>query len=88
MIKYLYNYLIIGYIFDFNTSISKMDIDRLRSWPSNDEINDAVRIAHENANSFSNLLHMRRKSKNSHMTIDFLAFEANNQSENEEVSQI
>ncbi|KAF0538301.1 hypothetical protein F8M41_007985 [Gigaspora margarita] len=36
-----------------------MDIDKLRNWPSNDEINDAIRIAYKNANSFSNLLHMQ-----------------------------
>jgi hypothetical protein len=40
-----------------------MDIDRLRSWPSDDEIDDAIRIAHENANAFTNLLHMRKQLK-------------------------
>ncbi len=42
-----------------------MDIDRLRSWPSDDEIDDAIRIAHENANAFTKLLHMRKQSKDS-----------------------
>ncbi|CAG8683763.1 3468_t:CDS:2, partial [Dentiscutata erythropus] len=48
-----------GYIFDFNTSILEIDIDKLRNWPSNDEINDAIRIVYKNANSFSNLLNIK-----------------------------
>ncbi|CAG8745743.1 19486_t:CDS:10, partial [Dentiscutata erythropus] len=72
-----------GYIFDFNTSISEIDIDKLQNWLSNDEINDAIRIAYENANLFSNLLHMCKKLKDSYMEIDCLTFETNNQPESE-----
>ncbi|CAG8649117.1 16749_t:CDS:2, partial [Cetraspora pellucida] len=83
----VYNKLNYSYTFDFGTCISEIDIDRLRSWPSNDEIDDAIRIAYENANAFINLLHMRKKSKISYAMADYLMHETNNQSENKEVFQ-
>ena len=36
----------------------------MRSWPSDDDINDAIRIASENAKEFSNFLQMKKQSKN------------------------
>jgi hypothetical protein len=48
--------LIISYIFDFDTCVSDINIEILRSWPSDDDINDAIRIAFENAKVFSNFL--------------------------------
>ncbi|CAG8800005.1 24730_t:CDS:2, partial [Gigaspora margarita] len=41
------------------------------------------KIVYENANSFSNLLHVRKKLKNSYMKIDFLISETNNQPKSE-----
>jgi len=85
-IKY---YIIIGYIFDFDTCISDMDIDKLRSWPSDDEINDAIRIAHENADAFTKLLNMHKQLKNNTIS-DVLTPEANDnnsQLKNDEILQ-
>ena len=55
---FIFYLLIIGYIFDFDTCISDINIEILRSWPSDDDINDAIRIASENANNFANILKM------------------------------
>src|SRR6266498_3456136 len=85
-IKY---YIIIGYIFDFDTCISDMDIDKLRSWPSDDEINDAIRITHENADAFTKLLNMHKQLKNNTIS-DVLTPEANDnnsQLKNDEILQ-
>ncbi|GBC50768.2 hypothetical protein GLOIN_2v1766724 [Rhizophagus irregularis DAOM 181602=DAOM 197198] len=57
-----------GYIFDFDTCISDINIEILRSWPSDDDINDAIRIASENAKEFSNFLQMKKQSKNTSYT--------------------
>ena len=38
----------------------------MRSWPSDDEINDAIRIASENAKEFSNFLQMKKQLKNNY----------------------
>lgn len=63
----------------------------MRNWPSDDEINDAVRIAYENANAFADLLQMKKQLKNS--SADSLIPEFtetnmnNNQLENEKISQ-
>ncbi|UZO29193.1 uncharacterized protein OCT59_022679 [Rhizophagus irregularis] len=59
---------IIRYIFDFDTCISDINIEILRSWPSDDDINDAIRIASENAKEFSNFLQMKKQSKNTSYT--------------------
>lgn len=40
----------------------------MRSWPSDDDINDAIRIASENAKEFSNFLQMKKQSKNTSYT--------------------
>jgi len=81
--------LIIGYIFDLDPCISDMNIDKLRSWPSNDEIDDAIRIAHENANAFTKLLYMCKQLKNSCNTVIIPETDDNNQLENEQMpSQI
>ncbi|CAG8689251.1 8667_t:CDS:2 [Rhizophagus irregularis] len=37
-------------------------------WPSDDDINDAIRIASENAKEFSNFLQMKKQSKNTSYT--------------------
>ena len=60
----------------------------MRSWPSDDEIDDAIRIAHENANAFTKLLHMRKQSKNNYNPIIITETNDLNQSENEKISQI
>src|SRR5579859_8066507 len=89
-INNLFNY-IVGYIFDFDTCISDINIDELRNWPSDDEINDAVRIAYENANAFADLLQMKNQLKN--RSADTLIPELpetnmnNSQLENEKISQ-
>lgn len=66
-----------------------MDIDKLRSWPSDDEINDAIRIAHENADAFTKLLNMHKQLKNNTIS-DVLTPEANDnnsQLKNDEILQ-
>jgi hypothetical protein len=53
----IYTYFInIGYIFDFDTCILDINIEILWSWPSDDDINDAIRIASKNAKAFSDFL--------------------------------
>src|SRR5205823_11534949 len=68
--------------------ISDMDINRLRTWPSDDEIDVAIRIAHENANAFTKLLHMRKQLKDSCNTVIIPETDDNNQLENEKMTQI
>lgn len=62
----------------------------MRSWPSDDDINDAVRIASENAKEFSNFLQMKKQSKNSYtdpLIPEPSKTNTNNLLTNEEVSQ-
>ena len=54
----------LGYIFDINGSIlSDNEIELLRHWPNDDEIGDAIRIAHSNALSFMDYLGIRQQQK-------------------------
>ena len=54
----------LGYIFDINGSIlSDNEIELLRHWPNDDEIEDAIRIAHSNALSFMDYLGIRQQQK-------------------------
>ncbi|CAJ0763937.1 18748_t:CDS:2 [Entrophospora sp. SA101] len=56
----------IGYIFDIDGStLSNNDIEILCQWPTDNEIDDAVRIAYENAVSFTKLLKMNCISSSS-----------------------
>ena len=63
----------------------------MRSWPSDDDINDAIRIASENAKEFSNFLQMKKQSKNTSYTDPLIPelseTNTNNLLTNEEVSQ-
>ncbi|CAJ0836624.1 19587_t:CDS:2 [Entrophospora sp. SA101] len=55
-----------GYIFDIDGStLSNNDIEILCQWPTDNEIDDAVRIAYENAVSFTKLLKMNCISSSS-----------------------
>jgi len=55
---------LLGYIFDINGSIlSDNEIELLRHWPNDDEIGDAIRIAHSNALSFMDYLGIRQQQK-------------------------
>ena len=54
----------LGYIFDINGSIlSDNEIELLRHGPNDDEIGDAIRIAHSNVLSFMDYLGIRRQQK-------------------------
>ncbi|CAI2193721.1 8954_t:CDS:2, partial [Funneliformis geosporum] len=53
-----------GYILDFDTCISNVNIENLCNWLTDYKVNDAIRIASENAKEFSNLLQMKKQSKN------------------------
>ena len=51
------NFVYLGYVFDIDgTSLSYENIECLRTWPSDDDIKEAVRIGYNEAMSFAKYL--------------------------------
>jgi hypothetical protein len=59
-------YIFLGYVFDIDdTSLPHEIIERLRTWPTNDDIQECTRVAYNEAISLARYIHIDNHEESS-----------------------